>query len=145
MRWKAVICACADTYGVTVDAMLAETHQRIVVEARWAAMVVMRHSLGYTLHQIARRLHRDHTTVIYGLRQVGLGKVRNPKTFAAALAASRGALVGHSKYLPYGIQPHQMHVQVAYHHGTASLFPALGVHTRVRYLMPDRPSQKVSL
>ena len=49
--------------------------------ARYEAMHLIRYQLGYSLPLIGRVMHRDHTTVLYGLRRhagAGPGK-RNRK------------------------------------------------------------------
>lgn len=60
-----------------------------LVHARWCVMAALRER-GMSLPQIGRRLNRDHSTVIYGLSQVGTSAARDP-AFADMLQQVRAA------------------------------------------------------
>lgn len=54
--------------GVSRDDLLGKSRLRTVVRARWIAMHRMR-ELGYSYPAIGRRLGKDHTTVLSGVRK----------------------------------------------------------------------------
>lgn len=66
--------------GVPLRQVLSRDKGQFAVQARWAAMLAMRWS-GLSYPSIGQILHRDHSTVIHGLRRaasdptvVGLAK-----------------------------------------------------------------------
>ncbi len=61
----------ASRYNVTVAQILSDTRLREVVEARNAAMMLLRDVLGLSYNDIGRMLgSRAHTTVLHGLRKL---------------------------------------------------------------------------
>ena len=65
-RIQAVVAGLAD---VPVESMGAESQRQVHVRPRWAAMYIANKRYGYSLGQIGRRFHRDHTSVGYAVRQ----------------------------------------------------------------------------
>ena len=58
--------------GFTIPQLTGAQRHRGVVRARWAVMLAL-HRLGWSTVLIGRVLDRDHTTVMYGLRQADSG------------------------------------------------------------------------
>lgn len=56
--------------GIPVSDLRGPSRVRDICLIRWAAMAAMR-SKGMTYPAIGRAMHRDHTTVINGVRQAG--------------------------------------------------------------------------
>lgn len=65
---REVVADAAARHGVTAEAIYGGSRRRDVTAAKYEAFHVLRTS-GYTLADIGRYLHCDHTTVIYGLRR----------------------------------------------------------------------------
>ena len=61
--------AVAGVAGVPIESMGAESQRQVHVRPRWAAMYIANKHYGYSLGQIGRRFHRDHTSVSYAVRQ----------------------------------------------------------------------------
>ena len=57
--------------GVTCDQILGDQRHRFVVDARQRLMAEC-HLLGYSTAEIGRFIGRDHTTVMYALRKLGV-------------------------------------------------------------------------
>lgn len=65
----AILQAAAEAAGANVEQLTSWWRApKQLVHARWAAMTVL-HQRGHSAKQIGRLLNRDHSTVIYGLRQ----------------------------------------------------------------------------
>ncbi len=65
---REIVQRVARTAGVPVDQLRGPSRDRHLVHLRRIAMVEARKA-GYSLPAIGRELNRDHTTVLYGLRQ----------------------------------------------------------------------------
>jgi chromosomal replication initiator protein len=81
---RAIIERAAAGLGVTPDDVLGRSRRQEVAYARHLAMYLIRRRLDWSLPRIGRFLGRDHTTVLYALRQVGawaghrpLGRLRD--------------------------------------------------------------------
>lgn len=73
----------AEAVAGRADELKLPVQKRPYVHARWAVMAAMnRH--GITASSIGRRLNRDHTTVLYGLRQAEMLASQNLE-FAALI------------------------------------------------------------
>lgn len=57
----------ARVYGVTIGKLIEKNKHPSLVRARWVAMLAL-HFGGLSYPEIGRRLGRDHTTVLHGLR-----------------------------------------------------------------------------
>jgi chromosomal replication initiation ATPase DnaA len=69
-RFAAVLeVVCAD-FGVERDLVLGVTRQAHAALARQVAMALAQRCLAYSLPRIGRLLHRDHTTVLHGVRRI---------------------------------------------------------------------------
>ena len=55
-------------YKVSYDKILSHTRDKELITPRKAMMFLMREYLGLSYPYIGRRLNRDHSTVIYGVR-----------------------------------------------------------------------------
>jgi chromosomal replication initiation ATPase DnaA len=92
-RSDAIISAAAKHYLVTVDAVMGRSRLGPVVKARQVAMYLLRETGDYSLPAIGRRMGRDHTTVLHGVRAVAA----SPALMEAAAyvaAAAQDALAG---------------------------------------------------
>ena len=67
---KEIMLEVAEEYGVTVYQITSPSRSRYVVRSRWEVMRRLRDELDLTLDAIGRVVHRDHSTVIYGLSKV---------------------------------------------------------------------------
>lgn len=65
---RQLVRGIAERHGLTIDDLTGQSTAKRVVPARWEAMTALRNR-GWSLTQIGNYLHRDHTTVLYGLRR----------------------------------------------------------------------------
>ncbi len=80
MRVGSVIKAASIVYKIRVEDLIGQRRDRMLVEARQAAMYVARRDTRASLPEIARRLgDRDHTTVLHGYRKVAAAIARDPE------------------------------------------------------------------
>ena len=68
---RKILYEVALEYGVTVYAITSTNRSTNVVQARWKGMRRLRDELNLKLATIGALVHRDYTTVIYGLRRAG--------------------------------------------------------------------------
>lgn len=79
------IKVAAELAGANVAQLCSEWRApRELVHARWAFMAALRRR-GVVTPSIGRRLNRDHSTVVYGLKQAKLLAARSPE-FAEMMA-----------------------------------------------------------
>ena len=64
----AIVREVADARGIVLPILLSPCRTGPLVDARAEAARRMRSELGYSLPRIGRLLQRDHTTVLYWLR-----------------------------------------------------------------------------
>lgn len=65
----AIACAVAKAHGITFRELISHRRTRHLVHARQHAMWEMKENTSLSLPGIAKILgHRDHTTVLYGIR-----------------------------------------------------------------------------
>jgi chromosomal replication initiation ATPase DnaA len=69
-RFAAVVDVVCAEFGVERELLLGVTRQAEVTLARHAAMALAQRCLAYSLPRIGRLLHRDHTTVLHGVRRI---------------------------------------------------------------------------
>ena len=67
---KEIMLEVAEKYGVTVYQLTSSSRTKHVVKPRWEVMRRLRDELDLTLDAIGRVVHRDHSTVLYGLSKV---------------------------------------------------------------------------
>ncbi len=79
-----VLAAAAAASGVSVASLLAQDRRPVIVRPRHAAMLALR-NLGMSLPAIARRVQRDSSTVLHGVR-AARALVANEPAFAALVA-----------------------------------------------------------
>ena len=81
--------ACAREFEVTVDEIVSSRRSKFVVEARQVAMFLARLTSPRSLPEIGLRFgHRDHTTVLYGIRKIERRVAEEP-AFAARVQLIR--------------------------------------------------------
>lgn len=61
------LAVCAET-SIPISAIYGRNRKANVAEARWIIMRIA-YDQGMSYEQIGRALNRDHTTVIYGIKQ----------------------------------------------------------------------------
>lgn len=66
-RIRSVIAACAEEYGVTVEAILGPSQSRMVVLPRRKAIHALR-QMKFSMPEIGRFIHKHHTSVFHALR-----------------------------------------------------------------------------
>lgn len=74
----AVIADVAEFYGVTVAEILSPRRERRLSEPRHVAMWCAARLTGQSLPQLARAFRRDHTTIMYAVREVTKRRAANP-------------------------------------------------------------------
>lgn len=67
--WRRIATECAAEAGSTVEEMKGHRRDKSVVKARQKAWWRMAKELGMSLPAIGRRMNRDHTTILWGIRQ----------------------------------------------------------------------------
>ncbi len=63
-----VLAAVCEHFEIEPEEITASGRQPAIVLARWAYMAAARELTGASLPAIGRVIHRDHTTVLHGLR-----------------------------------------------------------------------------
>lgn len=63
-----VIAAACDVFDISRSALLGRGSSRMQSRPRWAVALVLKED-GYGAAEIARQLHRDHTTILYGFKR----------------------------------------------------------------------------
>lgn len=93
---KRVLAAACQLSGVPEGTLVGNGRGGELPRLRWAAMVALRHA-GFSTPQIGKMLGgRDHTTVMHGLKQADIHRLKTPgyDEFCRALIAvvdGRGA------------------------------------------------------
>lgn len=83
-RFGRVLDAVCAEFGAPRDLVLGVARQADVALARHVAMALGQRCLGYSLPRIGKLLHRDHTTVLHGVRRVAR-LAKDDAEFAARL------------------------------------------------------------
>lgn len=65
-----LLTGVAEAFDVPLDEVLTNSRVVELVEARWVIAYVLRTNRRMSLSAIGRRLGRDHTTVMHGLREI---------------------------------------------------------------------------
>lgn len=71
--WKCIIRLVSLRQGVAVDDILGPLRITNVVRARMLSMELIHRHCGFSMPQIGRCFHRDHTTVLHAIRTVRNG------------------------------------------------------------------------
>jgi len=74
----AVIADVAKFYGVTVAEILSPRREYRLSEPRHVAMWCAARLTGLSFPQLGRAFRRDHTTIMYAVRQVAKRRAANP-------------------------------------------------------------------
>lgn len=74
-----IISATTEVTGVTRIQIMSTRREREYVIARWMAMYVARETTTMSFPQIGRAMNRDHTSVIYGIKNISKRNVLNTK------------------------------------------------------------------
>jgi chromosomal replication initiator protein len=83
--------AISSHFGISLQALAAKTRARPIAEARHAAMYLLRNDAQLTLKEIGFLLgHRDHATVIHGVKKVSRLAATDP-SMAAQLSVIRNS------------------------------------------------------
>lgn len=69
-RFDELVSSVADLFGLTPESVLSKGRNSTQADARWVIAYVMRSQMNMSLPAIGRRLGRDHTTILHGLRQI---------------------------------------------------------------------------
>lgn len=64
---KDIIDVVSSAYGVTRDEVLSSNRRKALCEVRYIVCCFYR-DLGLSLHEIGRRLNRDHSTIVRSLK-----------------------------------------------------------------------------
>ncbi len=75
---RAIIEEKADAHGVSVDDILSDSREQVIVNARHAAMVDVFFALGENLSLVGRLFGRDHSCALLALRKAGRWKRNAP-------------------------------------------------------------------
>jgi hypothetical protein len=67
-QWRRILFEVAMAHGIPVVLILGKQRQRPIMAARHELMFRMSRETGLTIADIGRRLKRDHTTVLSGIR-----------------------------------------------------------------------------
>lgn len=67
---SSILAAVADFYDLDLIGLLSERRERCVARPRQVAMYLCRKLTRHSLTTIARKFHRDHTTLIHGVSQI---------------------------------------------------------------------------
>jgi Bacterial dnaA protein helix-turn-helix len=67
-RFRIIIDECAKRYGVGIADIMGDRRNVLAVAARHEAMYRLRHETTMSLPQIGKKLGRDHTSVLHGVR-----------------------------------------------------------------------------
>ena len=93
-RFAAALTTAAELFEVTPGALRGHYRRAHVAHARQALMLACYDGSVASLTDIAGYLERDHTTVLYGIRQARAAAARDPElaaTVAAIIAALQAA------------------------------------------------------
>jgi chromosomal replication initiation ATPase DnaA len=67
-RMREIIAEVSQTSGVSIAELRSPARHRRIAWPRQAAMLLM-YEAGHTLPEIAEYLHRDHTTILHGIKR----------------------------------------------------------------------------
>jgi chromosomal replication initiation ATPase DnaA len=78
---------CAEMTDISVAQILGAQQSRRVVYARWTVVIAL-HRRGWSASNIGRLLNRDHTTILYALREAPFQVNRQGRDLEQRLTAS---------------------------------------------------------
>lgn len=108
MTAASVLRIVAAHYGVTVAQLTGPSRVPSIARARMVAYVLMRDGLGMSYPAIGRAMHRDHSTVLDGCRQVS-ARLASPRvTDDYQLAGEIAILRGHLARVPSQMRREQI-------------------------------------
>jgi len=79
MKSAIILDSVAQAFGVSVREIMGKTRERPVARARQAAYYLCREFTSLSYPRIGAKFNRDHSTVMYGVKQVGHLRFRNPE------------------------------------------------------------------
>lgn len=79
-----IISCISSTYRIPLADFVSERTGKPLAEARQVAMWLMRYRTPMSLPQIGKRLHRDHTTVMYGIARIA-ARIKSDRDLAARI------------------------------------------------------------
>ena len=65
-----ILRTVSDYYGVECEGVLSISKSKTLTHARHVAMYLIRTLTQHSLPEIGRRLNRDHTVVLHGVRRI---------------------------------------------------------------------------
>lgn len=68
MRWKQILLEVGAKYGFSIEEMTSIRRHKPLVAARHEAMWRMKNETNMSFPAIGRRMGRDHTTIMHGIR-----------------------------------------------------------------------------
>jgi chromosomal replication initiation ATPase DnaA len=68
MRWRSILIQTALKYGLTIDDLTGRSREARIAHPRQEAMWRMKHETPMSYPAIGRRLNRDHSTVLHGVK-----------------------------------------------------------------------------
>lgn len=90
-RFRAGVTTAAQAFGVTPDDVLSRRRSHSVSLARHAFVAALVIETEASYSEIARRVERDHTTVMYAM-QTAIARAIDDVRFANGLATVMGAI-----------------------------------------------------
>ena len=73
--WQQSVKAIERATGVSYEEMKGPSRYAPIVAARWQVIALLR-ARGWSLPKIGKELNRDHTTILYALRQIAAVEAR---------------------------------------------------------------------
>lgn len=68
MRWRVILAEVCHKHNITYSELVGDRRSKHLVKARHEAAFRLSRETEMSLPAIGRRLNRDHTTILYGLR-----------------------------------------------------------------------------
>lgn len=97
--FKQILSAVSDYYGLTINEIKGRCKRLVYIEPRHVAFYLCQKMTRLSFTQIGRRLERDHTTVMHGVRRIE-EKILVDLVTENAVNAIKAELIS-GKYGPY--------------------------------------------
>jgi len=65
-----VLLVCSDRLRIPMKTIIGKDRHKRVALARQATYYVARHTTGMSYPELGKLFHRDHTTILYGVRKI---------------------------------------------------------------------------
>lgn len=63
-----VLLICSDKLRIPMKTLISKDRHKRIARARQACYYVARHTTGLSYPELGKLFHRDHTTILYGVR-----------------------------------------------------------------------------